>query len=60
MDSKIQVIKDALDGKIDIIQQTLLKLEGRRSGISEGWGWAIGIIGLIVAIVSIAAFLLKT
>jgi|ERR1043166_99221 hypothetical protein len=60
MEGKIQVIKDALDGKIGIIQQTLLKLEGRRSGISEGWGWAIGIIGLIVAIISIAAFILKT
>ncbi len=54
---EVEVLLKALNDRIDVISEALTQLGSQRIGVKEGWGWAVGIIGLVLALIGgIAAF----
>jgi acyl transferase domain-containing protein len=43
----------ALDHDQEALEQRLAALENKSRGFSGGWGWAVGVIGLIAIVVSL-------
>jgi hypothetical protein len=55
-----ELIFKGLTDKIDLLSKQLGVVAGQRSGVSEGWGMAIGAFGIVAAIVMFAiSFVLK-
>lgn len=49
----------ALIDKVDDLKAAIFKIEGKSSGLSAGWGYLVGIFGLIATIVAVIIALRK-
>jgi len=56
---KIESIQTALVEKISVLERSLNVGSGQKSGVKEGWGYAVGAIGLLLAIVSVIVWVTK-
>jgi len=59
MGEKIETIQTTLIDKITVLEKSLNVGTGQKSGIREGWGYAVGAVGLLLAIVSIIVWITK-
>jgi len=53
MGEKFEASNKALSARIDAVAATLLKHEGKSVGVSAGWGYAVGVVGLVALIISL-------
>jgi hypothetical protein len=44
--SEVEAIFKGIDARLDALASTQAKFQAQRVGMSEGWGWAVGILGL--------------
>jgi hypothetical protein len=55
----IGAVKTGLDEKIDDVKSRYTSFEGRVKGIGDSWGWLVGIIGLVAAVIPTVILLIK-
>lgn len=51
--AEIQILHDSLSEKIAKVDNRVSLIEGNKTGLSQGWGWAVGVLGIIIAVVTI-------
>jgi hypothetical protein len=51
--AEVTIKFDSLDDRLKRIEDKILSIEGSKSGLSQGWGWAVGVVGLVAAVVAI-------
>ena len=57
--SEADVIFRGLTDKFAAMKETVDRLLSERAGIKGGWGYSVGVIGLILTILSIAALIMR-
>jgi hypothetical protein len=53
--SEVEVTVRGLTEKITTLQNQMERLQAERAGIKGGWGYAVGVVGLVLALGSIVA-----
>ena len=53
--AEVNVMMGALESKVDALVKQIEHLQAERMGIKGGWGYAAGVIGLVIALFAIAA-----
>ena len=51
--SEVEILIRGLNDKIDALNVTTIGKQGQSVGMKEGWGWAVGVLGIVVAVVVI-------
>lgn len=51
--SEFDVRLDPIIERISKLENRSIGLDGRKTGLGEGWGWAVGIAGFVVMVVSL-------
>lgn len=54
--SEVEALFRAVHDKINKIESEIIESRASKSGAKEGWGYAVGIIGLVALALSIAAY----
>jgi len=57
--AELEVTISGLHDRIEKTENRLTRQEGLKSGISQGWGWVVGIIGLVIAIYTLIEAIVK-
>lgn len=55
--SEAEALLRGLAEKIGKIEGEMTEIRGSRVGTKEGWGYAVGVIGLVMLLLSLAAFI---
>ena len=55
----MKILIKSLNDKVDKMAIEIVNLQGQNKGIREGWGWAVGIFGIIIAVITVVIRLLK-
>src|ERR1700733_15239409 len=59
MGEKMETSSKQTIARVDLLSQQSIANAGKKAGIADGWGFAIGAVGLVLAVVSIVAFLFR-
>lgn len=59
MTEKIDMLAGALTNKIDAMEKQVEHLVSERAGVLGGWGYAVGVLGVVVAVASLVAAWMK-
>lgn len=51
--SEVGVMISALTEKINALEKVIDKMEAERMGIKGGWGYAVGVVGLVMALAAL-------
>ncbi len=57
--AEVEVITASLSDKIGVLQLSLDRLHTERAGIRGGYGYAVGIAGLVLTLVSLAVLVMR-
>jgi len=57
--AEVEVIVNSMNERIADLKQQLDTLKAERQGIKGGWGYAVGVVGLVLAILSLMRFMVK-
>lgn len=57
--AEVEVIVNSLNERISTLKERLDALNSERTGIKGGWGYAVGVVGLVLIIISIATMALR-
>jgi hypothetical protein len=44
---------DAMNKRLEVIEKINLSRREQGEGIKQGWGWAVGVMGIVVAVVAL-------
>jgi len=53
INDKFEAANGALSHRIDILAANATKNEGQSSGVHAGWGYAVGVVGLVSLLISL-------
>lgn len=59
LDAKVEAATKSLGGKYDQIASRLDINQGRSSGLNAGWGYLVGLVGLLSTIITLLFFVLS-
>lgn len=57
--AEVEVIVNSLNERIATLKERLDALQAERAGIKGGWGYAVGVVGLVMIIISIATMAMR-
>jgi len=57
--AEVEVLINSINERISDLKQQLDTLKAERQGIKGGWGYAVGVVGLVLVILSIMRFMVK-
>jgi hypothetical protein len=57
--SEVEVIKASLTEKINALEKVIDRMEAERMGIKGGWGYAVGLVGLVMTLVALGALVFR-
>ena len=52
--AETEVLLRALEAKLEVVSKEVNEGRDRKTGAVQGWGWAVGVIGLVALAVAIA------
>jgi len=50
---KFEAANAALSHRVDVLTDSITKNEGKSTGLQAGWGYAVGVIGLVSLLISL-------
>lgn len=53
--SEVAVMITAMDAKVNALEKVLDKIEAERVGVRGGWGYAVGVAGLVLVLLGVIA-----
>src|SRR6185436_3318361 len=56
--AEVEVLMRSINEKITAIQNTLTARQAESTGVKGGWGYAVGVFGLVMTILSMVSFAL--
>jgi len=57
--AEVEVIVNSMNERIGELKRQIDTLQSERQGIKGGWGYAVGVVGLVLVILSIMRFMVK-
>lgn len=57
--AEVEVLLKALTDRVKASETILAENRGAHKGLSEGWGWAVGVVGLVSAVIAILFAILR-
>lgn len=57
--TEVDINLKSLNEKVGLIQSQMERLQSERAGVKGGWGYAVGLIGFILAITSLMAVFIR-
>ena len=49
--TELDVMFESINDKIDLLETNSISKQSQGVGLKEGWGWAVGLIGIVIALV---------
>lgn len=57
--SEVEVIHRGINEKIETLGKTVSDRRAQGLGVKDGWGYAVGVVGFVLALLSLIAWVLK-
>jgi hypothetical protein len=51
--AETDIINKSITDRLDKIENKITAIDGKEVGLSQGWGWAVGVIGIIATIIAV-------
>lgn len=57
--AEVEVLLKALSDRIKVVEEATTDKRAVSRGVSQGWGWAVGVAGLVVTVITMAMYFFK-
>jgi len=57
--AEVEVLVNSMNERIAGLKQQIDTLQSERQGIKGGWGYAVGVVGFVLAVLALMKFMVK-